>query len=177
MATTTPPHKRGLYTTAQRYAWQPAFLDAFRESGNISKAAMRAGTTRNLIYQALENDSAFAAAFEDTRESLNDGAEAEAYRRAVHGVDKGVYYQGERVDTERVYSDGLLTRWLEAKRPDEWDRARKMELGVNVSGEVINELKATYSPEQLLAMAEEMERRDALPPAPDVIEGEKGEGV
>ena len=40
-----------------------------------------------------------------------------AYQRAVHGVEKGIYYKGELVGTETVYSDGLLQSMLKARVP------------------------------------------------------------
>ncbi len=40
-----------------------------------------------------------------------------AYQRAVRGVEKGVYYKGEKVDTETQYSDGLLSQLLKARVP------------------------------------------------------------
>jgi len=45
------------------------------------------------------------------------GLESAAYQRAVIGVDKDVYYQGEVVGTQREYSDSLLAKMLVARVP------------------------------------------------------------
>lgn len=45
-----------------------------------------------------------------------DKAEQEAFRRAVHGTDKGVWHMGAMVGTERVYSDALLALILKGRR-------------------------------------------------------------
>jgi hypothetical protein len=57
-----------------------------------------------------------------------------AYKRAVHGVDKNVYYQGEVVGTEKVYSDGLLTQMMKARLPAYGeDAAARNPVTVNVA--------------------------------------------
>ena len=46
-----------------------------------------------------------------------DNLEAEAYRRAVEGVERPVYQGGRLVGTVREYSDSLLTIMLRARHP------------------------------------------------------------
>jgi len=53
--------------------------------------------------------------------------EAEAYRRAVEGVEKGVYHDGIRIDTERIYSDTLMVQALKAHDPDKYADRQKVE--------------------------------------------------
>lgn len=43
--------------------------------------------------------------------------EKEMHRRAITGISKGVYYQGERVDEEKEYSDKLLLALAKANMP------------------------------------------------------------
>ena len=66
--------------------WRGVFLTALRETGNVSAAARRAGTSRSVCYARRRRDTAFAAAWEDALEEAADRLEMEAFRRAVDGV-------------------------------------------------------------------------------------------
>jgi hypothetical protein len=56
-----------------------------------------------------------------------------AYRRGVHGVEKGVYFKGEKVDTETQYSDTLLSQMLKARVPGYGDTPATTGMTVNVA--------------------------------------------
>jgi len=101
--------------------WKKIFLDALANSGNIRAAADHAGVNRDTVYTHKEKDPKFAEAFASALENACDVMEAEAFRRAVHGVKKtkGIYYQGEKIATETTteHSDFLLAFLLKAHRP------------------------------------------------------------
>jgi hypothetical protein len=86
----------------------------------VTRAARDTGVARSTVYHAREQDDAFAAAWADISEMTLERMEAEAIRRAVDGVDRAVYYQGEEVGLERQYSDTLLIFLLKAGRPDKY---------------------------------------------------------
>ena len=44
--------------------------------------------------------------------------EAEADRRGMEGIEKPIYYKGERVDAVREYSDNLLMFRTKKLRPE-----------------------------------------------------------
>lgn len=120
----TPPTKR-------RRPWKHAFLDALREHGTVSAAATAAGRNRSYCYEARANDPAFAAAWDEIDGAVTDQLEAEAIRRAKDGVINDVYFRGEVVGQERVYSDSLLQFLLRGKRPEVYgDRTRLDVAGV-----------------------------------------------
>lgn len=96
--------------------WVDVFLRELRETGLERTAAAAAGTTLKQVRGLAETNEEFKYALEDALERATDVLELEARRRAVDGVEKGVYYQGVRMDTEVVYSDALLTTLLKAKR-------------------------------------------------------------
>jgi len=96
------------------------FLKSLSRYGNVLRAAKAAKVGRSTVYEWREEDEDFAAAWDRALEDAADNLEAEAYRRAVTGTLKGVYYQGERIDTERQYSDALLTLLLKANRPQKF---------------------------------------------------------
>lgn len=115
--------------------WRPPFLEALRETGNVSHAARVAGISRKSAYRARENSSEFAEDWEDALGEATDALEAEARRRAFEGVRRLQTYRGEVVmvpvldeqgrpvegEEDRAlfeidYSDHLLTFLLKAHR-------------------------------------------------------------
>lgn len=97
------------------------FLEAFRLCGIVSWAAREAGlSNRTLVYDWLERDDQFAAAYRDAEIESTETMEAEAHRRGVLGSDKLVYQGGRQVGTVREYSDVLLIFMLKARRPDKY---------------------------------------------------------
>ena len=96
--------------------WVTPFLEALRECGILAEAARRAGASYSTVMARRKTDADFAAAVDDALEESFDAMEAEARRRAVEGVDKGVWHQGVQVGTERVYSDSLMQFLLKGYR-------------------------------------------------------------
>ena len=103
---------------ADRQRKQAAFLAAFAEHATVAAAAKAADVGRRTHYYWLEADEEYAARFKDVEEGVTEALEAEARRRAQVGVEEPVFYQGERVDMIRRYSDTLLIFLLKARRPE-----------------------------------------------------------
>lgn len=95
------------------------FLNYYIEYGTISKAAKKAGISRQTHYDWLKNDKKgfYHRAFELADKMAADLLEEEAFRRAVEGDWQVVYYKGEEVGRRRVYSDQLLSMLLKGKKP------------------------------------------------------------
>jgi AcrR family transcriptional regulator len=74
--------------------WKDVVVAAMATGATVSEAASAAGVSRVTIYRYLQSDAEFKAAFDDAEEQGTDVIEAEATRRAVHGVDEPVIYQG-----------------------------------------------------------------------------------
>lgn len=89
----------------------------FLTAGNITKAIQIVNIYRRTLYLALNADEEFRKEFYDVRDKALDQCEDEAIRRAYNGIEKGIWYQGQRVGSEIVYSDYLLIRLLMAHRP------------------------------------------------------------
>lgn len=106
--------------------WIDLFLRQLKSHGLINTAATTAGVSRRTVDRLREASAEFDYAVEDALEAAADELEMEARRRAVEGVDKGVWYQGENVGTETVYSDALLTTLLKAKRADEFAERKQI---------------------------------------------------
>ena len=106
--------------------WIDLFLRELRVHGLINTAATAAGVTRRRVDSLRAADAEFEYAMDDALEAAADVLEIEARRRAVEGVEKGVYFQGTLTATEQVYSDGLLTTLLKAKRADEFAERKQI---------------------------------------------------
>lgn len=93
------------------------FLAAYRETGNISRAAEAAGISRDMHHRRMRKDPAYVAEFEMAKLEAIDLLEDEARTRAIEGRARDVYYQGVVCGTEMVYSDGLLQFLLRGAKP------------------------------------------------------------
>lgn len=102
-------------TLKRRRYWRRAFLHALASGHTIAGAALVAGVPSSTLYDNRKADQDFAAAWDNAAEAGLGVLENEAIRRAVDGVEKPVWYQGEEAGKERVYSDRLLLRALEAR--------------------------------------------------------------
>lgn len=100
------------------------FFDALAKSGRISFAADVSGLDRSHVYKRRDKDPEFEARWVAALETYGDVLEAEAHRRAVEGVDKGVWYLGAQVGVEKQYSDSLLALMLKAKRREYRDNSK-----------------------------------------------------
>jgi hypothetical protein len=117
-----------LRLTRQR---QERFLKALAETGIVSAAVEIAGTSRTRVYELRKRDPSFAAGWVDAEERAADALEAEAWRRAVAGVQEPLVSAGKVVRDDddqpiaiRRYSDTLMLALLKARRPEKFkDRA------------------------------------------------------
>lgn len=113
-------------TTAERKL--EIFFETLAATDHVQKAVTASGLARRSVYAWRDSDPEFAQRWTDAREAYVDKLEAEAYRRAVEGTEKGVWHQGAMVGTERQYSDSLLALMLKAKRKREYGDASRVEL-------------------------------------------------
>ena len=97
-----------------------AFLVNLAEFGNVSLAAKAAGLGRQNAYDYRDRDPVFAAEWDTAMETATDLLELECRRRALHGCDKPVFYQGEECGVIREYSDTLAIVLLKAHRPEKF---------------------------------------------------------
>jgi hypothetical protein len=100
-----------------RHPKKRAFLSTYAKIGIIGIAAAAAGIDRRTHSNWQKNDEAFASAFETAREMACDRMEQEAWRRAMQGTEKPVFYKGDECGRIREYSDTLLIFMLKANRP------------------------------------------------------------
>jgi len=118
-------------TPDQRAEAQAKFLQTFEQTANITVSARAARVSRTTVYHWLEHNGPFGLAFHQAEGVANDVLEAEAYRRAVSGVEKKrvIFYKGEQVgeETVREYSDLLLIFIMKARMPDKYRETKVLQ--------------------------------------------------
>jgi hypothetical protein len=92
------------------------FLDALAAGWSVKKAAEAIGIARRTAYDWKKENEDFAKRWDDAAEAGTDLLEDEAVRRAVEGVPRPVFYQGQIVGSIQEYSDFLLMAQLKARR-------------------------------------------------------------
>lgn len=106
--------------------WGPLFLDELRKTGNVSDACRAAGVGRRTVYDRRDRDAQFRSDWEASMEVAADALEAEAWRRAVRGIEEPVSYKGVECGRIRRYSDVLLIFLMKATRPDRYADRRQL---------------------------------------------------
>ena len=107
-------------------AWRDAFIERLEATGNVTLAATGAGVTRQNAYQTRSRNKTFRRQWDEAIDEAVDLLAGEARRRAT-GIKRDIYYAGEVVGTERVYSDALLMFLLKAHRPQMYRDTVKVE--------------------------------------------------
>jgi len=107
-------------TLQQRQCWenQERFLAAFQQCCRISEASKAVGLTAWAVEKWQRTDKyGFLKRMAMAEQEYVEKLEAEVDRRGIEGIDKPIYYKGERVDTIREYSDNLAMFRLKKLRP------------------------------------------------------------
>lgn len=124
-----------------------------RNCGDILAACKAVGVSLIFANQWRRDDKDVDAKLTEAERVGTQGLVSAAIQRAVHGVQKGIYFKGVRVDEETIYSDGLLQTLLKAKVPE---FAKDSESGgVHVSVNVANLMPRATSYEQWLEMKQQ----------------------
>lgn len=112
-----------------------AMLVLLQEIPSIMKVRKVFGISRSGLQRAREADEDFDQRIRDARADALDAAEDEAYRRAVEGTVKPVFYKGEQVRDEkglptgvREFSDTLLQFILKHNRPRKFNPGAKVRI-------------------------------------------------
>lgn len=120
------------------------FVKLLAQHGTIGDAAKRSGIGYSTIMRLRKTDETFRAQNDIAQEIYCDALEVEADRRAVKGVKKTVFYKGEDVGNQTVFSDLLLIFRLKALRPEKY----RERIDNAVSGDVHVTVKQ-YTPQKV----------------------------
>jgi hypothetical protein len=116
-------------TPEERAEAQETFLAAYAVHGNVTAGCDKAEVDRSFVYYWIEHDETFSLRYEQAKARYCDRLRQEIDRRAVHGVKKPVYYQGEKVGDIQEYSDTLLIFQAKAKMPEYRDKVQVEQTG------------------------------------------------
>lgn len=108
------------HTKKRRRSWREPFLEALRELPNVRDACLAAGIARSTAYLEREQDPNFAAAWDEAVEDGCDLLEKALFTRAVRGVTKTIFYQGEPCGEETAFSDTAAIFLLKGHRPEKY---------------------------------------------------------
>lgn len=140
--------------------------------GDLFDACQRVQVSPVFVRQWMKDDADFAAAVTEAERVGALALQSEAIRRAKYGVEKGVYFKGVRVDTEIVYSDGLMTTLLKGRLPEIYGPEGDNKGGNTFNGPTqINIMPRADTYDEWLKMKDAtLTRRDAMDAA-DKAEG------
>lgn len=117
------------------------FLAALKlENGRVATAAESCNLSRTALYAWKSDDPEFSDAWDQIVEVTTEVLEKEAWRRAHDGVDKDVFYQGEKIATETTFSDQLIMFLLRGRKPETYRDNSKVELGGVGGGPLVIEV-------------------------------------
>lgn len=88
--------------------WCQAFLHYLGTVPSPAVAARKVEVNRTSAYRYADHHPWFKKAWEDAVEDSLDSLQAEAYKRAIQGVDEPVFYRGTKIATVKKPSDTLL---------------------------------------------------------------------
>lgn len=97
-------------------------------AGMSVQAAADTDAFKRRLYRLRAKDETFATEWATAYEEGSDALEAEAQRRAMEGVPRRQFKDGELVREEIVYSDMLLVKLLGARRPSVFKDNAKLEV-------------------------------------------------
>ena len=110
------------------------FLEKLARTGNLHAAAADIGMSRSSMYKLMARDTAFRQRVEMARDKASGNLDEAAYKRGVEGVDKPIYNRnGQIIGTEKVYSDKLLMKLMEANDPERHGKGKRTENNININ--------------------------------------------
>lgn len=118
---TNPTTKRpGRPVRSMELEWVGPFIGAIAEGLSIDNAATAANVHPTTVYQRRRENKEFRDAWNEAAEVGTRLLEQEAQRRAFHGSDEPVFFQGLQCGVIRKYSDTLMIFLLKARRPEKY---------------------------------------------------------
>jgi len=167
-----------------------AFLAAYAQLGCVSRAAEAAGCSRNSHYNWLENDRDYRAAFAQAEQIAGDVLEAEALRRAVHGIQEPVIHHGrqcfryvdengndvpaDQSDARKIpltvtrYSDTMLIFLMKGRMPHKYGDRKRLEHSGRVDHEPVDmHITYDFTDAEAIKLAGLLSRISYTMPVPD----------
>ena len=99
---------------------QKLFLSLVKVGVSATSAAEKCKISVRNCYRLRDRNAKFRRLWEESLDFAVEAAEQELRRRAVDGVERPVFYKGEKIATEKEWSDQLLLAYLRANRPEKY---------------------------------------------------------
>lgn len=121
--------------------YREKFMDGIRRYGTVAAAMKWMKDNHGLklrgdiLRRIALTIPSFKQEIDDATEEYQATIHMEIHRRAVEGIDKGIYHQGVLMDTEKVYSDSLLVKMADTHNP-EYKEAKQKDAGRG--GNIVN---------------------------------------
>lgn len=112
-------------------ATQAEFLEKYIECGNITGVLKGMGVNYSR-FREWKKERDFMFAFIDAQEHACHTLEAEAWRRAVDGVEQPIFQNGREVGMRKEYSDVLLMFLMKGLNPGKY-ADRRVNQNINSS--------------------------------------------
>lgn len=101
--------------------WRDPFLSALASGKSITDAALEVHRPRTSCYDARNDSSRFAeawqAAIDSQVESRRDTMDSSLFNRGAHGTERDIYYQGEVCGSETLFDTAAAKAWAQANDP------------------------------------------------------------
>lgn len=135
-------------------AVEMAFLAALRRTGNSALACKESGLTRRQINAMKKRDEDFSDECDEALEDAADLLEAEAWRRALDGIEQPLLKAGLPVLDPTTgkpmkvvrYSDPLLVMLLRGHKPGRFSRPAGSGAASLDAGAILREIAADHDP-------------------------------
>jgi CRISPR/Cas system-associated protein endoribonuclease Cas2 len=144
------------------------FCEELAKTGLKFDTCLKIGVCEETVRKHRRLDPEFAKDYEDAFQQFREGLQKEAYRRAVLGNEKGMYFQGQRIKdidpetgevtpvTVKEYDTPLLILLLKRHCPEFNDKKVVENRNVNLDIADMEKL----SPDQLKKLRELLETSD-----------------
>lgn len=120
---------------------QKAFLAAYCVTANIRRSAKAAKIAWRTHYDWLQIGEEYKRVFEKCKEIAGDMLESEAYRRALRGTLRPVFYKGDECGRIREYSDTLAIFLLKGVKPEKYKERVSNTVSGNPDSPLISEIR------------------------------------
>ena len=101
--------------------------------GDFFEACQVCGLSPAFVRKWMKDDAEVKEALENSEQVGSLRLESAAIKRAVHGVEEAVYYQGSVIDYQTKYSDGLLTTLMKGRLKDRYGDTSQNNINLNIA--------------------------------------------
>ena len=123
-----PKRGPGAPITITPERWNKFFEVMIDSAGNTNKACFECKISFEHVRYMRDKDPVFAARYDAAKRTGLEVLEDEVTRRAHDGIEKGVYFMGQRIAVERNYSDALAVFLLKSGNPEKFAERTRVEI-------------------------------------------------